>query len=455
MHVTIQPAQPLRGTLVVPPDKAICHRAVFAASLAQGTTHIRPWPSADDCQRTLQLVQQLGVPVTRSSQGASIEGRGVEGLRVSSGDLDCGESGTTFRLAAGVLAGQPFTARLSAGPSLSRRPMRRIVEPLSQMGARLEGSGGLAASGAQEVYPPLAIQGRRPLAGIRYEMPVASAQVKSAILFAALFADRPTTITERSPTRDHTERMLRAFGATLHSDGQHLSIQPGGLMSPGEIVLPGDVSSAAFFIIAALCVPGSTVTLEEVGLNPSRLTFLDVLARMGGRVTTTSRRLQGPGGGGGGEPRGTIVVESRPLRATTVESREVPGVIDELPILMVAAACAQGVTRFHGIGELRVKETDRIQSMVIGLRRLGARVTMPATDRVEIEGGPLRGNVVESAGDHRTAMSLAVAGLVAAGSTTVQGVACVAKSFPEFFEYLRRVAGPTTVKTVDTVGGVG
>lgn len=445
----VQPAQPLRGTLVVPPDKAICHRAILAAALAKGTTSVRPWPSADDCQRTLQLVQQLGVPVTRSSQGASIEGRGVEGLTASRDDLFCGESGTTLRLAAGVLAGQPFTARLSAGPSLSQRPMRRIVEPLAQMGARLEGGGRMRpSSDSEEVYPPLTIYGRRPLAGIRYEMPVASAQVKSAILFAALCAKDPTTIIERAPTRDHTERMLRAFGAILQSDGRCLSIQPGGLISPGEIVLPGDVSSAAFFVVAASCVPGSSITLEGVGLNPSRTGYLDILKRMGGCVTATPS-------GNDWEVRGTIVVESHALRGTTVEPHEVPGVIDELPILMVAAACAQGITRFQGVGELRVKETDRIQSMVSGLRRLGARVTMPATDRVEIEGGPLRGNMVDSAGDHRTAMSLAVAGLVASGATTVNGIACIAKSFPEFVDHLRHLAGSSTVKTVDTVGGVG
>ncbi len=432
MDVIIQHADALHGTSAVPPDKAICHRAVLTAAVAEGATEIRPWPLADDCQRTLQLIEALGVPLQRSSHGVRIEGRGRDGLRPPTRELFCGESGTTLRLTAGLLAGQPFRSRLAAGPSLSQRPMRRIAEPLVQMGARLEGRG--SASGSGELYPPLTVHGTRPLRGIRYALPVASAQVKSAILLAGLFADGVTTVTEAVPTRDHTERLLRAYGAALRRDGPNISIESGTLSSPGMLVLPGDFSSAAFFLVAASCVPGSKVTLEGVGLNPTRIVLLEVLKRMGGGVTSAASD-------DGWEPRGTLVVEARSLHATAVEPGEVPCVIDELPILMVAAACASGTTRFHGIGELRVKETDRIQSMVGGLRRLGVRVNLPGPDTLEIEGGPLRGSAVESAGDHRTAMSLAVAGLVAQGTTTVKGAECVAKSFPEFFDQLRRLVG--------------
>lgn len=445
MDAIIQHASALHGSVAVPPDKAICHRAVLAAALARGVTEIRPWPSADDCQRTLTLVEQLGVPVSRAAEGIRIEGVGLDGLKPPADELDCGDSGTTMRLGCGLLAGQSFTSRLRAGPSLSRRPMLRIVEPLEQMGARIE-----ARRQDHEVYPPLTIRGRRPLSAIRYAMPVASAQVKSAILFAGLSADGPTEIVERVPTRDHTERMLRLFGATIRAQGLAVSIEPGPLTSPGVLGLPGDFSSAAFFLVAASCVAGSTVTLERVGLNPSRTGLVEVLKRMGACVTVTASHRDW-------EPRGTLTVESRPLRAVTIEPGEVPGLIDELPILMVAAACASGTSRFDGIGELRVKETDRMQSMARGLRRLGVPVSLPGPETIVIEGGSLAGAVVESAGDHRIAMSLAVAGLAAQGTTTVKDVACAAKSFPEFFDQLRALAGSSTVKTgksVDKPGGV-
>lgn len=439
MDAVLQHATPLHGTLRVPPDKAIGHRAVVAASLAHGTTEIRSWPSAEDCQQTLRVVQALGVSVRTSSDTVWIEGRGGEPFPAPDGELFCGESGTTLRLVAGVLAAQPITARLSAGPSLSRRPMRRIVEPLTRMGARVEG---VSMSGSPDVHPPLTIHGKRPLSGIRYEPSIPSAQVKSAILFAGLSADRPTTVIEHVATRDHTERMLRAYGAGLRRVGGEITVEPGVLRSPGSLVIPGDCSSAAFFLVAASIVPDSTLTIEGMSLNPTRLAFLEILRRMGASVTLTLTE-------DAWEPRGHAVVEARSLRATSVASCEVPGVIDELPILMAAAACAEGLTRFQGIGELRVKETDRIRSMVDGLRRMGAKIAQPDPEVVEIEGGPLRGAIVESAGDHRTAMSLAIAGLVAQGATTVKGADCVAKSFPEFFEHLQRVAGSTTVKTVD------
>jgi len=275
-------------------------------------------------------------------------------------------------------------------------------------------------------------------------MPVASAQVKSAILFAALAAGGPTTVIERQGTRDHTERLLRRCGARLDGERHAVTLHPGALRAPGMLSIPGDFSSAAFFIVAAACVPGSRVVLEGVGLNPTRIALLRVLERMGGSVSVENT-------GDSWEPRGALTVEASSLRAATLEADEIPGLIDELPILMVAATCAQGRTRLRGLGELRVKETDRLQSMVTGLGQLGARIRTGAGDAVEVEGSPLCGAAVDGAGDHRTAMSLSVAGLIAQGTTTVRGAECVAKSFPEFYDLLRSVSDSSTVKTVDKV----
>ena len=438
MDVTIRHVlSPLQGTFTVPPDKAICHRAVLMAALAKGETVIRPWPAADDCQRTLELMQALGVSVTRS--GPTVRIRGVEGeMRTPSEDLFCGESGTTLRIASGLLAGVPGVRRLTASPALCRRPMRRIVEPLSRMGVHVTGAAGGRPSSEQEVYPPLTIHGRRPLRAIRYEMPVASAQVKSAVLLAGLSGDGPTSVVEPRQTRDHTERMLRQFGATVRVQQTEVSIEPGPLRSPGELELPGDFSSAAFLIVAAATIPDSRIILRDVSLNPTRIALLDLLTRMGAKITWTIEETSW-------EPRGTIVVEARPLRGLTLAAEEVPDVIDELPILMVAAACAAGTTRLPALGELRVKETDRIHSMVHGLRQLGVRLQVIEPDTVEIEGGPMRGTTVESAGDHRTAMSLSIAGLVAEGTTTIHETGCVAKSFPGFFDRLRDLVGAATI----------
>jgi 3-phosphoshikimate 1-carboxyvinyltransferase len=440
MDAILQPGFGLRGRLTVPPDKAVCHRAVLVGAVAQGPTEIAPWPQADDCQQTLQLVRELGLNVSRSAHRVRLQGVGMDGLRAPSRELFCGESGTTLRLAAGLLAGQPFDSTLTAAPSLCRRPMRRIAEPLTQMGARIDG---VAAAAAGELLPPLTIHGQRPLRAIRYPMAVASAQVKSAILLAGLFAEGCTTVIEQSRTRDHTERMLRHFGARLVQRNGEVSIEAGRLRSPGTLALPGDVSSAAFLIVAACCVPQSQIELTEVGLNPTRTGWLTVLQRMGAQVAIESTQ-------DAWEPRGSLRAGSASLRATTVTAAEVPGLIDELPILMVAAACAKGTSRFEGLGELRVKETDRLRSMVSGLQRLGAAVRLTASDTVEIDGGPLKGGDVSAARDHRTAMSLAVAGLAAQGSpTTIRGADCVAKSYPEFFAQLGQLAGSSTVKTVD------
>ncbi len=440
MDATLIRATTLYGTLRLPADKAICHRAAILSALADGPTLITPWSSADDCQRTLAIVEQLGVPVARTAEGIQIEGVGLNGLKPPIHELDCGDSGTTMRLVCGILAGQPFTSRLHAGPSLSRRPMRRIVEPLTQMGACIEGH-----LQDQEVYPPLTIRGRKPLGAIRYPMPVASAQVKSAILLAGLYAEGRTVVIEPVQTRDHTERLLNDFGVQVRPEAPEGRIVPlegpvQRLQSPGRLPVPADPSSAAFFIVAAAIVPGSRVILHDVGLNPTRTGFLRVLERMGARLHIEMQD-------DGWEPRGTITVENAQLRGTTITANEVPLLIDEVPILVVAACVAEGQTRFEGLGELRVKETDRLHSMVTGLKAMGANLLASPDGSLVVQGGrSLHHATVESFGDHRTAMSLAVAGLLAQGQTRVLGVECVAKSLGNFFELLASVVGSSIVK---------
>ncbi|MBI4353608.1 MAG: 3-phosphoshikimate 1-carboxyvinyltransferase [Candidatus Omnitrophica bacterium] len=428
MNVTIRRGSSIRGEMAVPADKAIGHRAALCCALVEGVSEISPWPSGDDCQRTLGALQGLGVASDRLPHGIRVHGVGLSGLQPPRSDLDCGESGTTIRLAAGLLAGQPFESRLTASASLCQRPMRRIAEPLTQMGARIVG-----ASNA-ELHPPLHITGRRPLRALRYSMPIASAQVKSAILLAGLSADGPTTISEPYPTRDHTERLFQRLGIDLHCEQATLTLKPPrkALHPPGRLLIPGDVSSAAFFIVAATMTPDSVLIIRDVGLNPTRSAFLTVLRRMGASLEVSVEEEAW-------EPRGTIRVVSAPLHGTTITAHEVPQLIDELPILMVAACAAQGATTFEGLEELRVKETDRLHSMTTGLRQLGAQITPDGQAGVKVAGGSLRGNSVESFNDHRTAMSLAVAGLIAEGETTIQGAECARKSFGEFFEVLASV----------------
>jgi 3-phosphoshikimate 1-carboxyvinyltransferase len=435
MDVAIQFQGPVRGETSLPTDKAVVHRAVLLAAIAEGTTRLYPWPKAEDCQRTRAVIEACGVATRCEGDSLVVEGRGLHGLQAPQLPLECGESGTTLRLAAGWLAGQAFNSELRAAPTLMCRPMRRIVEPLRQLGAQITGQSGRVA---QEIYPPLQIHGGQLLQGQLLRPAVASAQVKSAILLAGLYAQGETAVEERSATRDHTERMLRTFGLEVRGAGLCCTLKPGPLYSPGSLPLPGDISSAAFLIVAAACVPGSHLTLRDVGLNPTRCHFLRVLERMGAVMEITEKQKHG-------EPRGDITVVAGRLRGVTLPAEEVPLVIDEVPILMVAATQAQGCSRFLGLQELRVKETDRVHSMVTGLQALGARVDADQ-DTVMIEGGqPLHGAVVSSFGDHRTAMAFAVAGLLAQGPTHILGAECVAKSFPEFFAYLERLVPPGTL----------
>ena len=425
----VRPAGPLRGEITVPGDKSITHRALLLGALADGTTEIAGALDGEDCRATARAVAALGVSVD-AAPGAPVwrvGGRGLGGLAEPPDVLDCGNSGTSMRLLAGVLAGQPFLAILTGDASLRRRPMRRVVEPLIQMGAQCWGRQGGA-------YPPLAIRGGS-LRGIDITLPVASAQVKSALLLAGLWAGGPVCVTEPALSRDHTERMLGAFGVRLDRQGTTVRLAPGQALRAAPVHVPGDISSAAFFVVAALVVPGSDLVIRGVGLNPTRTGLLDALREMGGDIAVAPREE------GGGEPMGDLRVRASRLRGTRIAGAMIPRLIDEIPALTLAAACAEGTTRIADAAELRVKEVDRIAALAGELGRLGARVD-EEPDGLTIHGlgaggaAGLTGAVCRSRGDHRMAMVLAVAGLVARGETVVHETECIETSFPGFTERL-------------------
>jgi 3-phosphoshikimate 1-carboxyvinyltransferase len=425
----VKPVSSLKGKVLLSGDKSITHRAVILSALSFGKTRIKNFPANKDCAETVNSFKKLGVKIKFSNGALCVYGKGLLGLKKPASPIFINESGTTLRLLLGVLAGQNFSSVLKAGKPLSKRPMLRVVTPLRKMGAHIS-----------KEQPPFFIQ-PSPLKGIIYKMPVASAQVKSALLLAGLYAKGKTKIIEPIPTRDHTERMLKLFRADIKTKGGAAIIRHKELVSPGEIHIPADISSAAFLIVAALCVAGSHVVIKDVSLNPSRGGALKVLKRMGADI----RIVQRPRAKCAGEPMGDIIVCASPLEGTTVEVKEAPSLIDELPVLMAAAAVARGTTVFRGVGELRVKETDRIRSMVENLKKMGARIRVRACagrQDVIIEGPVrLKGANVKSFGDHRTAMSLVVAGLSARGSTYLDDTSCIAKSFPEFLTVLNRLKG--------------
>jgi 3-phosphoshikimate 1-carboxyvinyltransferase len=425
--VRIEPAVALVGHIAVPGNKSISHRAVLLGAVGEGETLIRGFGRSQDTESTIAAVRALGVTVHEDDvDTVRVEGVGLRGLREAEGPIDCGNSGTTLRLLVGLLAGQSGRFELTGDDSLRRRPMDRIAEPLAAMGAWVQAEAG---------KPPLKIEGGR-LTSISYELPVASAQVKSAILFAGLYAEGRTTVIEPVPTRDHTEIMLAAAGAPIQRrPGGRVSVGPAEQLRLGEIAVPGDFSAAAPFIVAATLLPGSEVTIHDVGLNPTRTGLLDVLERMGARITTFNRR-RSPGG----EPTGDLVVQSAELVATTVHAEEVPRLIDELPLFALAAACARGESRVEGAQELRVKETDRIETVTNSLRALGVRVKK-SHDGFGVRGVPTRpkGGGMGSGGDHRIAMLGAVAGLVSRNGVELEDPQAVAVSFPGFFELLDSV----------------
>jgi 3-phosphoshikimate 1-carboxyvinyltransferase len=418
-QLTLRSGAPLRGHVRVPGDKSISHRALLLGAIADGPSRVEGFLPAADCQVTLRLVRALGIQVEQHTPTTlTVHGRGLQGLQEPEDILDCGRSGTTMRLLAGLLAGQPFLSLLSGDAQLRGRPMGRVVEPLRRMGAAV-----LARDGGR--LPPLAIQGGR-LRGMEYTLPVASAQVKSALLLAGLYADGPTTLHVPGPARDHTERMLLAMGAKLETVDGGLEIEPGSSLRAVEMTVPGDLSSAAFLLVSALLVPGSECTIKGVGVNPTRTGLLDVVQAMGAGVTVHDARTVG------GEPVADLTIRSSELRGVDVGGNLVVRMIDEFPVLAVAATQAHGETVVRDAAELRVKETDRIATTVQELRRLGAKIE-PQPDGFVVHGPtPLTGNAVRSHGDHRLAMALAVAGLIATGETVVQDVDCIADSFPGF-----------------------
>jgi 3-phosphoshikimate 1-carboxyvinyltransferase len=421
----IEPAKALRGHIAVPGDKSISHRAVLVGAIGDGETRIEGFGRSADTESTLAAVRRLGVTVHEDDvDTVRVEGAGLRGLREPEGQIDCGNSGTTLRLLAGILAGQEGRFELTGDESLRRRPVDRVAEPLALMGARVETADG---------KPPLVIEGGE-LQGIRYELPVASAQVKSCVLHAGLYAHGRTTVVEPVPTRDHTERLLAAAGAPVTKRQGRVSVGPVESLRLAQVSVPGDFSAAAPFIVAATLLPGSELTIHEVGLNPTRTGVLDVLERMGARVTTFHRQR------GGGEPIGDVEVHSSELTATTVRAEEIPRLVDELPLFALAAACARGESRVEGARELRVKETDRIETVTSALRSLGIRIAA-RDDGFRVRGVPTRprGGALKSQGDHRIAMLGAVAGLVSSKGVVLEGAEAVAVSFPGFFELLDSV----------------
>ena len=430
----IRPAgRPFNGEITVPGDKSISHRAVMFGAIAKGTTRIRNFLMGADCLSTIDCFRRLGVQIdVEAAPGqVTVHGRGLRGLKgqqepAASIVLDTGNSGTTTRLISGILAGQDFPSLLSGDSSLNTRPMKRIMEPLSQMGARIRSVKGNGCA-------PLAIEPGQ-LHGIHYTTKVASAQVKSAILLAGLYADSPTSVTEPALSRNHTELMLKGFGADVSSitneDGTATaSIRPCRELFAQDIVVPGDISSAAYFIAAALLVPGSSLLIKNVGINPTRAGFLSVCRDMGGDITLLNERQAG------GEPSADLLVKHSSLHSVTIEGGLIPTLIDELPMAAVLAAFADGTTVIRDAAELKVKESDRIATVTANLRAMGCDVT-PTADGMIIRGGKsLHGAVLDSYLDHRVAMSFAVAGLAASGETRIRDANCVDISFPGFYDY--------------------
>lgn len=414
---------PLRGEIIVPGDKSVSHRAVIFGALAEGHTIIEGFLDGDDCLSTVSCLRQMGVNIKQEGQKVEVEGVGLNGLREADDILDAGNSGTTARLLLGVLAGQPFYTVLSGDHSLRRRPMKRVTSPLMEMGARIYGRSGGA-------FLPLSVDGGN-LTPVTYNSPVASAQVKSALLLAGLFASGETIVTEPHKSRDHTERMLAAFGAEVHVDGNKVRIKGRPALSGQNMRVPGDISSAAFFLVAASIVPGSDITLRNVGLNPTRTGVIDVLTRMGANLEFLDIHEES------GEPVADIRVRAASLHGVEIGGEIIPRLIDELPVLAVAALYATGKTVVRDAAELRVKESDRIAVITQELTALGADIRA-LEDGFIVQGGyQLKGGDVESNGDHRIAMSLCVASLGAKGTVNIKGLECIAISYPGFLRAIK------------------
>lgn len=418
MNLMVNPLQPVTRTLSIPGDKSISHRSVILGAIANGITSIDNFLPGQDCWSTVRCIRQLGVEITELAPNRlQVHGCGLDGLKEPDDYLDVGNSGTTMRLLAGVLAGQEFLSILTGDHTIRRRPMARIAEPLRQMGAQVWGRG-------NGRFAPLAIKGGH-LRAIDYLTPVASAQIKSAVLLAGLYGQGVTSVTEPALSRDHTEKMLAAFGANIKIEGLTTSIGPGPLTAQ-PITVPGDISSAAFFLVAGAIVPGSCLTISKVGLNPTRTGILDVLREMGADITITNQSLTS------GEPMGDITVSGHGLKGISIGGSLIPRLIDEIPVLAVAAAAAEGTTIIRDATELKVKESNRLQAIATELRRFGVSID-ETEDGLIIKGGRnYEGAVCESYHDHRIAMACALMGLVANGPTIVHGAECIDISFPGF-----------------------
>lgn len=422
----------LRGTLTVPGDKSISHRAVMFGALADGDTHITGFLMGEDCLSTISCFRQMGVQIDVSDSEVVVHGVGLHGLRAPDALLYTGNSGTTTRLLSGILAGQPFCSSLSGDASIQKRPMGRIIKPLREMGAEISGKDGNLC--------PLSIS-PAPLHGIRYDMPVASAQLKSAILLAGLFANGQTTVVEPSASRDHTERMLRGLGASVESDGTVITLTPPERLTAVDVAVPGDISSAAYFLVAGLIVPNSDITIRNVGINPTRTGILDALDAMGAHIERIHMR-------GTVEPVCDLRVRSSKLHGTVIGGDIIPRLIDELPVLAVAAAFAEGETIIRDAQELKVKESNRIEAMTTELARAGADVRETADGMVIRGGKPLHGAPFCAYADHRVAMSMAVCALGCDGASSIDDASCVAISYPTFFDALDSLQADT-IKEAD------
>jgi len=426
MPQRIRPAQSLSGDVSLPGDKSISHRYAIIAAIAEGDTRIRNYATGGDCRSTLGAIEALGVPVERNGTDVVIHGRGLDGLREPAAPLDAGNSGSTIRMLSGILAAQPFTTHIGGDASLSRRPMDRIMQPLGLMGAHISARDGR--------FPPLDVQGA-PLHGIAYTLPVPSAQVKTCVLLAGLYADGVTEVHEPLRSRDHTEIALREFGAGLRVASRVITLQGRPTLTARDLIVPADLSSAAFFIVAALLLPGSTLTIRGVGLNPTRATLLDFLASMGAPVRVLDIESRN------GEPVGDLLVESAPVRGGMIEKETTAALIDEIPVLAVLGASSEGGLVIRDAAELRIKESDRIATIAENLRRMGVEAR-ELPDGLEVPGRQrFHAAKLDSFGDHRIAMAFTIAALCADGESVLYSSEAAGVSFPDFFTTLARCAG--------------
>lgn len=417
-------AKSLKGTIEVPADKSISHRSIMFGAIANGTTIVKNFLRGEDCLSTLNGFKQLGVPIDDDGQTITIQGVGFNGLKVAKTPIDLGNSGTSIRLMMGILAGAPFTTTFYGDEYLNRRPMNRVMLPLNQMGAHLTGHDSTE-------YPPITIQGTSNLQPIHYDMPIASAQVKSAILFAALQANGTSTIIEKEPSRNHTEQMIKQFGGTIEVENKTITITGPQTLTGQTVIVPGDISSAAFFLVAGAIIPNSQITLKNVGINPTRTGILDVLERMNAQFELSQIDEQ--------NESATITIQTSQLKATTIEGSDIPRLIDELPIIALLATQAYGTTIIRNAEELKVKETNRIDATCEELSKLGAKIT-PTEDGMIIQGPcQLHGGKVDSRGDHRIGMMLQIAALLTDETVELERANAVAISYPQFFEDVKQL----------------